>query len=251
VPKLKISLPRPADAAALSADPNARPPPSVPLVKKRRRPPKLILIGGAVAAVLALGAAYFFLFASAPPPPVVAARPPPKPAAPSVAAGQPPAKAATAAKAPVVSLPGKMVEKAQVTVANRDAALDTTDGLLDKRPPAAPANPAGTSPKPAPPPPPNMTVASTALAPGISATNSDVVATPNASPAFRTWAANAKITGLGVRDGVARAIINGRTVRTGQIVDDPLGIVFFSLDAVNGIIVFKDKTGVTVERKYY
>ena len=253
VPKLKISLPRPSVAAPTSEDPNARPPPPVPAIKKRRRPSKLILFAAVAVVVVLLGAAYFVFFPSEPPPPVIIAQPRPKPPAPlagAPAAANQPAGTLAAAKGPAVSLPGRMVEKAQGTVAKNDAALDASDGVLDKRPPAGSA-PVGSAGKPAVPAVDNQVSATSAIAPGISATNSDVVATTSASPAFRTWAANAKISGVSVKDGVARALINGRTVRTGQVVDDTLGILFFSLDSDNGVIVFKDKTGVTVERKYY
>jgi hypothetical protein len=69
-----------------------------------------------------------------------------------------------------------------------------------------------------------------------------------ASPAFRTWVANAKING--VLGTPPRALINGRTVHAGQVVDETLGITFSGVDVSRHALVFRDRTGAIVRRGY-
>jgi hypothetical protein len=45
-------------------------------------------------------------------------------------------------------------------------------------------------------------------------------------------------------------MINGRLTRTGETVDSALGISFDSIDADRKQLLFKDRTGATVTRKY-
>jgi hypothetical protein len=243
VPKLKISLPRPAEGSA----PAGVKPPPIPKVK--RGPNKLLLIGGAVAAVFILGGVYFVWLKPEPPPPPppprMAAKP--KPVATPGASGATPSAAPAAggaAATPAVSTAGKMVEKAQGTAGARTAAVDNSDGLLEKR---GPADAAEKTAKSAPPPEETI-AASKTIAPGISATNTNVMVAPEASPAFRAWAANAKVGG--VFPGRVRAVINSRTVDGGQTIDDALGIVFDSVDTSRKVLIFRDKSGATVSIKY-
>jgi hypothetical protein len=95
-------------------------------------------------------------------------------------------------------------------------------------------------------------VASTAsfeLAPGVTATTEAVKAVRNASADFRAFVATARITGV-YQGTPARAFINGRLVRTGEVVDSALDITFDSVDADTKNIVFKDASGATVSRRY-
>lgn len=87
------------------------------------------------------------------------------------------------------------------------------------------------------------------IAPGVTATRNDVIATPKASPAFRRFVADARITGV-FQGNPPRAFINGRIVRAGEVIDQDLGVVFESIDAENKTITFKNRAGVTVVRKY-
>jgi hypothetical protein len=99
-------------------------------------------------------------------------------------------------------------------------------------------------PKPAP------AHVSTSVEPGIVATStSDAVLTVNASSQFRSWVANVKISGVN-QGATPRALINGRMVQLGQIVDEAQGIEFDSVDPHNKTIVFKDRTGAVVSRRY-
>lgn len=233
MPKLKISLPRPAEAAA-----GSKPSSEIPKVKGRR-PSKLILTGGALAAVIVLGGVYFVWLKPEPPPPPPPAKVVVKPK--PVAA--PPATD-NATKAPAASTAGKMVEKAQAATATRAAAVDTSAGVLEKR---GPAETVEKSAKAAPAPEETI-AASKTIAPGVSAPNANVMVAPEASPAFRAWAAAVKLGG--VFPNRVRAVINGRAVDGGQIVNDALGITFDSVDQEKQVLVFRDKSGAKVSIKY-
>ncbi len=91
--------------------------------------------------------------------------------------------------------------------------------------------------------------ASATLARGVSATSSEVAAVAEASPAFRTFVANAKITGV-IQGSPAKIILNGRLARAGDVVESALGVVFESIDSEKKQLVFKDKAGAVVTRKY-
>lgn len=87
------------------------------------------------------------------------------------------------------------------------------------------------------------------IAPGITATTSIADVAGDASPAFKAWVAQAKISGV-FHGSPARALVNGRTFRSGQVADETLGITFDHLDDETKSIVFKDRTGATVARRY-
>jgi hypothetical protein len=93
------------------------------------------------------------------------------------------------------------------------------------------------------------TTATVQLAPGVMATTESIKAVPNASAAFRTFVASAKISGV-YQGTPARAFINGRMVRAGEVVDEMMEIQFDSVDQATRSIVFKDPTGATVSRRY-
>jgi len=93
------------------------------------------------------------------------------------------------------------------------------------------------------------TTATYEIAPGVTATTESIKAVPNASPAFRTFVATAKISGV-YQGTPARAFINGRLVRAGEIVDEMMEIQLDSVDQATKSIVFKDSTGATVSRRY-
>jgi len=96
---------------------------------------------------------------------------------------------------------------------------------------------------------PAAAAATTNLGGGMSATTTDDVIATDASPAFRSWVATAKIGGV-FQGSSPRVLINGRTVRAGAVVDDGLGIIFESVDVDNKMILFKDGTGAVVSRHY-
>jgi hypothetical protein len=89
----------------------------------------------------------------------------------------------------------------------------------------------------------------TDLAPGVTVTTEAVQAEVEASQSFRTFVADAKISGV-FQGTPSRAFINGRLIRVGETVDSSLGIRFESVDPKAKNIVFKDSTGATVARRY-
>ena len=87
---------------------------------------------------------------------------------------------------------------------------------------------------------------------GVSATAAIEVAN-EASAAFRAFVANAKIPSVigGTPGGpAAKATINGRVVRAGDSVDAGLGIVLESINIEERQMVFRDKSGAIVVRRY-
>jgi hypothetical protein len=87
---------------------------------------------------------------------------------------------------------------------------------------------------------------------GVSATAALEVAN-EAGAAFRAFIAGAKIPSVigGSAGGpAAKATINGRVVRAGDSVDAGLGIVLESIDVTQRQLVFRDKTGAIVVRRY-
>ena len=254
------------------AEPLPPPPPKPP----KKGPSKVMLIIGGVAALLVLVGGGFFvwsMFFNDPPPPPPRVAPKPKPAAPvpiaavvPAAADATPAAASPTAPKPaapltpsdtlnaIASAPVNAINKAQGAVAARrdsgqtgiEAATGGQESVEKKNAPPAPgsaaAKAAAAANKPA-------VSASATLAPGISATASDVDAVAEATPAFRTFVANAKITGV-IGGNPGKIILNNRMARAGDMIDPGLGVVFDSIDADRKLLVFKDKTGAVVTRKY-
>lgn len=208
-------------------------------------------MGVAAAVVLALAAGGYFLFqkfiAPPPPPPVVAK---PKPAGtPATPSAQVATKPATPAPAPapltasdtlnaVAHAPVNAINKAHDAVnavrAGEQARVDAATVAEEAPDRKAAAKSVQTS---------------SPIAPGISATNANVEAVSEATPAFRSFVATAKITGV-FQGEPARVYLNGRLARAGDIVDSALGITFEGIDSEKKLILFKDKSGATVTRRY-
>jgi hypothetical protein len=86
----------------------------------------------------------------------------------------------------------------------------------------------------------------TSVAPGLAAT---LEAVAEASAAFRTFVANARVSGV-FQGNPSRAVINGKLARVGETVDANLGITFAGVETERRNLIFKDKSGATVSRKY-
>ncbi len=216
-----------------------------PRPQARRKTSRPALLAALLAIVLlAAGATYFF---------VLREEPPPEP--PVAVAKRPPAKADTPSETlnKIAAIPGQAIAKAQDVIAARRAnEQDRVDAIVEgEDPPDARAL--------ATPPPSTFTpannpapiTATSQLAPGVTATTSasTTAAAADASPAFRSWVANARINGV-FQGNPARALINGRTFRAGQTLDAELGIVFVGLTDDAKSIVFRDTSGATVTRRF-
>ncbi|MEO5957602.1 MAG: hypothetical protein ABIZ49_02745 [Opitutaceae bacterium] len=221
---------------------------------------KLAIFG--VVTVVVLGGAFAWMkFGStrSVSPPVASPTPPgasPKPpTAVSTVPPSGPTPVATSSSTPSETLnaiahaPKNAIDKAQDVVAGQRAkeqaridAMAAGEETPKKTPPppAATVPPAGPSAKSA------TTVR--ALAPGVS-TTTEVGNSAGASTAFSSFVANAKIGG--VAEGAApKVFINGRLARIGETVDATQGIVFERLEPEKRLLVFKDKTGAIVTRRY-
>lgn len=70
-----------------------------------------------------------------------------------------------------------------------------------------------------------------------------------ASAEFRSWVASARLSGV-FAGGNPRALINGRMVQPGQVVDEVLKVTFDKIESDGKTLVFRDATGATVSRKF-
>ena len=153
----------------------------------------------------------------------------------------------------IAHAPKKAIDKAQEAIAARrasgqsriDAAAIGED--LPHEPVAPPPAPVTPPPRPAAS---RVAAPSTTstIAPGISAT-AQVEAAPEASAPFRTFVANAKVSGV-FQGPPTRAMINGRLIRSGELVDAGLGITFNGVDSSRRQLIFQDKSGATVSRRF-
>ncbi len=242
-------------------------PPVVEAPPPKKRPEqsrafKMGVAGAGLAALLVLGGGGYFVWTNyisppppPPPPPVVAK---PKPAAPAAA----PVTSSIATKPAAPLTPSETVNsiaKVPVNAINKTKEVLNTrreSGQLDvdaitagttPPPPTNATKVATATPGPAVPKPP--VTSSATLAPGVSATAGDVEAVVEAAPAFRTFVANTKITGV-IAGTPGKIILNGRLARAGDVVDSTLGVTFDRIDTERKQLVFKDKTGAVVTKKY-
>lgn len=206
---------------------------------KPKRP--LILALGGIAALLVCAGGFFawqsFMAPSpAPPPPVAKQKAPPPPAS---TVATPSETLNNMAKAPA-----NAVNRANAAIEARAASgqsrIDV--GITGENAPGSAASAPGAS---------SSTTGVAAVSPGISATTA-LSAVADASPTLLSFVANAKISGVvPARTGRPPvAIINGRLVRGGEIIDAGLGISFDGVDAAKSHVIFKDSTGATAAKRY-
>lgn len=217
-------------APAPGAKPGVKPGKTAAILRKRPALTPLVKAGIAVAVIAALGGAFFAykIFFAKPPPEVkivLQKVAPPKPAVdPAKAAADAAAKAAAAAAA------RKSAEQAKIDAAANAAEVTPT-------------------------PPPDVTngtqsvMAQASIGSDVKANITRLDTSSAASADFRAFVANADIGGV-FQGTPSRALINGRIIREGQVVDDTLGITFERIDSVNKVIYFKDTTGAEVSRNY-
>jgi hypothetical protein len=213
--------------------------PGKPASVLRKRPALTpIMKGGiAIAAIAALGGAFFayriFFEPPPPPPPIILQHvaPPPKPV---VAA----APAAIVVAAKVTPTPTKLVDNDAVAQAKVDAAANGGEVTPTPPPDVTPGSPGTTS-----------VMAQASIGSDVKANITRLDTTSAASADFRAFVANANIGGV-FQGTPSRALINGRIIREGQVVDDTLGISFERIDADKKVIYFKDATGAEVSRDY-
>ena len=67
---------------------------------------------------------------------------------------------------------------------------------------------------------------------------------------FRSWVSRVSVSGVRVGEDEARAFVSGRLVRSGMTVDHRLGIVFSHVDTEQRLLMFRDKAGAIVGKRY-
>ncbi len=218
---------------------------------ERRGPVRFIVGGLTTLVVFGVGGYFAWKHFTAPKGAMAVATPAavagaPAKAAPAAPAGSVPATGSSPSDTlnKIAAIPGNAIAKAQDAIAARRASgqnrVDATAAGED-----APAKSSGSAAKA---PPPGTATAMTSVAPGLAATT-QIEAAPEASPVFLAWVVNIKVNGV-FQGTPARAMINGRLTRTGEVVDGNLGITFESVDADRKHLIFKDRSGATVTRKY-
>ena len=149
-------------------------------------------------------------------------------------------------------LPGQAVNKAQKAMdlarekeqAKLDAAIKGEDPALNVKPTPAPSSIVNTAQ--------DTNETSGAADHGkvnrVVATPADVVA-PEPNPAFVKWSGDLKVTGV-YQGNPARALIDGRLVRQGEVIEPIMGVKFAGVDAPRKHIILKDESGAQVRLKY-
>lgn len=207
----------PSDDAALFGKPKA----SAPTAKKNLKSSRGLLVVLLLVVMLGGGVfAYRFYF----PPASSANVPLPEKPAPAATPPAPAEAVTTAPPAPSNPVPAPSAAEPP-RVANRPA----------------------TAPRPAP-----TVTTEVSLASGITMSVPEAGPSTAASPAFRSFAAEAKIGGVRPNATPPSALINNRLVRLGQPVDNGLGltITLSAVDADKRELTFKDRSGATVTRRY-
>ncbi len=152
------------------------------------------------------------------------------------------------APAPATTLPGKLIE--ETVEARRAREQARIDSVIDGADPVV-AGDAEAAPTPA-------VVAPAAdvdssggvpVAKPIAEPEEPMAVAPVASAQFLAFVDGAVIGGV-FQGEPARAFINGRTVRSGELVNERLGIVFVGLDDTRRKLIFRDDTGAEVVRKF-
>jgi hypothetical protein len=144
-------------------------------------------------------------------------------------------------------MPARAIAKAQATL---DTVRENEQGRVeavvdgDTRPARPARKPVAKPPKPV-----VAATSTTQIAPGLTATTTVTDVAGDASPAFRNWVAQARISGV-FKGSPPRVLINGRTVPAGQMVDELLEITFEGIDPLGNSLVFRDRTNATVQRKF-
>ncbi len=172
-----------------------------------------------------------------------------KPATPAPAA-EPAAPSVSVTLNQAAAVPAQAINKAENAVAAHNAAeTGPANEVISNEKPAAPASPAAASA------PAQTTVDATDTA-ATAAPESSAPQTvhidlgpESASPEFKAFISDLRVSGV-FQGEHPRVLINGRTFEVGEMVNDDLGVVFTGIDAERELVLFKDRTGVTLVKKY-
>jgi hypothetical protein len=231
---------------AVTSEPQ-QPEPAAPAVvtaSGSKRTLKLALLALLLLVVLGGGGffAYQKFFAPTPTPPPVAKKTMPAPIPANKAPGTTPGPTPSETINNIAKTPKQAIDKAKGARSANDARVGEMPNL-DEPPQPSPSTKAGPGTT-------KVTTVTTQVAQGVRATV-PIEATAEASPAFRSFVQNAKISGVVFGVTPARAYINGQLARAGvTVVDNGLGITFDSVDVEKKLLIFKDKSGATVSKRF-
>ncbi|HZP58780.1 MAG TPA: hypothetical protein VFB27_00545 [Opitutaceae bacterium] len=172
--------------------------------------------------------------------PAVAPKPSPSAApAPAVTASEP------------VSLPGQMIDKAKKAVdAHTQSEVAPVNEVVSEEKPAAPAPSVSVNARPTETPPPAAAPVEPPPAPSAPQTvRIDLNPADAASPEFKAFISNLRVSGV-FQGEHPRVLIGSRTYEVGETVNDDLGVVFAGIDSSRELALFKDRSGVTLVKKY-
>ena len=177
--------------------------------------------------------------------PVVADNPPAPVETPAAPAKAPEGPTPSATLNEVAAMPKKTIDHAKSVIDQRTAQEEARaeEAFALENPAPAPA------PAPAPVPAKPETVQPTPATVPSAPPPPVPVVVPKASNAFKAFVSEAKISGV-FQGTPARALINGRTVRAGDLVNKELGVYFESIDVSTKMITFVDEAGARVSRRY-
>ncbi len=234
MPRLTIS---PKVVPHIRAVPTEPPPGEAEVPPMHRRSFKigvLIAVAG-VALLLIVGALVVWkILGSDRTAPVVADNPPAPVEMPAAPVTAPAGPTPSATLNEVAAMPKKTIDHAKSVIDQRTAQEESR---------AEEAFALENSTAPQPPPPAPATVAQPAKPETVP------VVVPKASNAFKAFVSGAKISGV-FQGTPPRALINGRTVRAGELVNKELGVSFESIDVSTKTITFVDEAGARVSRRY-
>jgi hypothetical protein len=230
VPKFAIRakpLSESAEVAKVAAEDDDEPAP------RRSALGRILVYPLALVVLIAAFVAYRKFFHSPTPPPAPVAATPQRPSTPSQTLNDlssAPARAIAKAKETIAKAEERQSQRTEeVSVDSTPRPVHRTEKPVEK--PAAPAT------------------STTQLSPGITATTTAKDVAGDARPEFRNWVAQAKISGV-FQGATPRALINNRTVLAGQVVDEVLEITFDGIDPTGKNLVFRDRSGSSVLRKF-
>jgi hypothetical protein len=253
VPRLSLSTPhdRPAGPKGLQikvaesqpkigGKPVVKPGKTASVLRKRPTLGVLAKVGiAALVVAVAVGGIFSYRIFFPAPSPSVAIKSPPiaRPADVKQATSELLSKAAAA--------PAKAIESGQNAIAaRRDAEQAKVDAIASGQEPPAPTpvpTPDGQATK--------SVMAQSNISSDVKVNNTPIDTSPAASTAFQLFVANANIGGV-FQGTPARALINGRIIKAGQVVDNELAIIFARIDADKKVIFFKDASGAEVSKEY-
>ncbi len=167
-------------------------------------------------------------------------------------------------------LPGKAVNNAKDSIAGaRSSEQSRVDNVIEGKEPPAERTVGGVSPaeleaklrqenakpenakteKPTPPEVANKVTSGTEAYSGVGTGPNTTPPPPAASPRFVRYAEGLSVSGV-FQGSPARALVDGRLIRAGEVIEPRLGVSFVGVDAETKHLILQDSTGAQLRIKY-